>query len=169
MSTGDIRRSQSTTIFDTFRKEKDSTNHANKPPSKYLRDKDENPAILVSEASTSTLITDNLKEDQNYLITPTFTERHKEQQATKLNHLKDKNARYQSHREFLSQCIESKLIPNGLKLELEPTIDKHNHEVLDTWYSSLQTFSLTLMKRIVKFCDKTIKIPQHTLVQLKML
>ena len=53
-------------------------------------------------------------------------EQHKEQQAMKLNRLKDKNARYQSHREFLSQCIESKLIPKGLKLELEPTIGNHD-------------------------------------------
>ena len=156
MSTGDIRRSQSTTIFDTFRKEKDSTNHTNKLLSKYLREEDDNPAILVSEASTSTLITDNLKEDQNYLITPTFAERHKEQQAKKLNRLKNKNARYQSHREFLSQCIESKLIPKGLKLELEPTIGNHDQEFFDMWYFNLDKFSLTLMKGIVKFCEKAI-------------
>ena len=74
----------------------------------------------------------------------------------KLNGLKDKNARYQSHREFLSQRIESKLIPKGLKLDLEPTIDNHNQEFLDTWYSNLQKVSFTLIKGIVKFCDKTI-------------
>ena len=74
----------------------------------------------------------------------------------KLNRLKDKNARYQSHREFLSQCIKSKLIPNGLKLELEPTTGNHDQEFLDMWYSNLQEFSLTLMKVIVDFCDKTI-------------
>ena len=155
MSTGNTRRSQSATIFDTFRQEKDSTNHRKKPPSKPLRE-DDNPAILVSEASTATLIADNLKEDQNFLITPTFAERYKEQQAMKLNRLKDKDAQYQSHREFLSQCIESKLIPKGLKLELEPTIGNHDQEFLDTWYSNLQEFSLTLMKGIVKFCDETI-------------
>ena len=146
MSVGDTRSSQSATIFDTFRKEKDSTNHGNKPPSKRLRKEDDNPAILVSEAPTATLIADNLKEDQNFVITPTFAERHKEQQAMKLNRLKDKNARYQSHREFSSQSIESK----------EPTIVNHHQEFLDMWYSKLQEFSLTLMKEIVKFCDKTI-------------
>ena len=97
-----------------------------------------------------------MKEDENFLITPAFAEQHKEQQAMKLNRLKDKNARYQSHREFLSQCIESKLIPKGLKLELEATIGNHDQEFLDTWYSNLQEFSLTLMKGIRKFCDKTI-------------
>ena len=156
MSTGNTRRSESATIFDTFRKEKDSTNHGNKPPSKRLREEDGNLAILVSEASTATLIADNLKEDQNFLITPTFAGRRKEQQAMKLNRLKDKNARYQSQREFLSQCIESKLIPKSLKLELEPTIGNHDQEFVDTWYSNLQEFSLTLMKGIGKFCDKKI-------------
>ena len=43
----------------------------------------------------------------------------------KLNLLKAKNARYQSHREFLLQYIESKLMPKVLKLELEPTIGNH--------------------------------------------
>ena len=70
----DTRRSQLATIFNTFRKEKGSTNHGNKQPSKRLIEEDENPAFLVSEASTATLIVDNLKEDQNLLITPTFAE-----------------------------------------------------------------------------------------------
>ena len=89
---------------------------------KHLREEDDNPAILVSEASTATLILDNLKEDQNFLLTPTFSERHKEQQVMKFNRLKDENAQYQFHRHLLSQCIEPKLIPKVLKLELEPTI-----------------------------------------------
>ena len=143
------RRSLSATIFDTFRKEKDSTNHGNKPPSKRLREEDDNPATLVNEASTVTVIVDNLKEDQNFLITPTFAEQHKKQQAMKLNRLKDKNGQYQSHREFLSQYFESKLIPKGLKLELQPTMSNRDQEFLDTCYSNLQEFSLTLMKEIV--------------------
>ena len=53
----------------------------------------------------------------------------------KLNLLKDKNARYQSHREFLLQCIKSKPKPKGLKIELEPTIGNHDQEFLDMWYS----------------------------------
>ena len=74
----------------------------------------------------------------------------------KLTRWKDRRARYQSHREFLSQCIESKLIPKCLKLELAPTIGNHDQKFLDMWYSNLQEFSLILMKVIVKFCDKTM-------------
>ena len=38
MSTGDTRRSQSSTVFDTFRKEKESTDYENKPRLKRLRE-----------------------------------------------------------------------------------------------------------------------------------
>ena len=78
MSAADTRHSQSTTIFGTLKKEKDSTNHGNKSPSKCLRERDENPANLVSEASTATLIAGNFNEEQNSLITPTFAEHIKE-------------------------------------------------------------------------------------------
>ena len=74
----------------------------------------------------------------------------------KINCLKDKNAQYQFHMELLSQRIEPKLIPKGFRLELEPTIANHDEEFLDTWYSNIPELSLTLMKRIVKFCEKTI-------------
>ena len=51
-----------------------NTNYGDKPPSKCLKEEDDNPAILVSEASTTTLIADNFNEDQNLPITPTFAE-----------------------------------------------------------------------------------------------
>ena len=47
------------------------------------------------------------------------------------NRLKEKHARYRSHKEFLTCCISEKLVPKGLKLELEPTIGNHNQELLD--------------------------------------
>ena len=100
MPLGETKRSQSAAIFDTFRKESYSTNHSNKPPSKCLREGDDNPKILICKASTVTMITDNMNEDQKFLITPIFAERNKEQQAIKLNSLKD-----QSHREILLQYI----------------------------------------------------------------
>ena len=105
MSTGDTRRSQSATIFN----KKYNTNHGNKPPSKHLREEDNNSVTLNSEASTVALIVETLKNDQNFLIIPIFTEPHKEQQATNLNHLNDENAQYECHRQFLLQSIESKL------------------------------------------------------------
>ena len=76
--------------------------------------------------------------------------------ALKFNRLKEKHARYESHNEFLTRCISEKLVPKGLKLKLEPTIGNHEQEFLDNWFSKLNEFSLSLMKDIVTFCDKTI-------------
>ena len=74
----------------------------------------------------------------------------------KLNRLKDKQVRFESHKEFLSRCITDGLVPKGLELMLEPTIGNHDEHFLDNWYSKLKQFSLSLMKEIVQFCDKTI-------------
>ena len=53
-------------------------------------------------------------------------------------------------------CIAEELVPKGLNLELEPTIGNYDQEFVDTWYSKLKTFSLTLMNDIVAHCDKAI-------------
>ena len=39
---------------------------------------------------------------------------------------------------------------------LEPMIGNHDQHLRDNWYSKLKQFSLSLMKDIVEFCDKTI-------------
>ena len=62
--------------------------------------------------------------------------------AIKLNRLHDKNTRFESHRDFLLQCIREKIIPKELELMFEPTIVNHNQEFLDNWYSKLKQFSL---------------------------
>ena len=74
------------------------------------------------------------------------TDKKREKQTTylaiKLNRLHDKNTRYESHRDFLLQCIREKIIPKELELMFEPTIVNHNQEFLDNWYSKLKQFSL---------------------------
>ena len=71
--------------------------------------------------------------------------------------MKENSARYVSHKDFLSQCIKSKLVPKGLELTLELTIGHFDQEFIDKWYYSLKEFSLTLMSHVATFCDKTIK------------
>ena len=64
--------------------------------------------------------------------------------------------KYESHKDFLSRFIKDRLIPKGLKLELEQTIGKYDQEFIDNWFSKLKDYSFDLMKDIIKFCDKTI-------------
>ena len=44
----------------------------------------------------------------------------------------------------------------GLRLVLESSIGNYDQEFTDTWYAKLKSFSFTLMKNIVSYCDKTI-------------
>ena len=58
----------------------------------------------------------------------------------RLDRLRDKAGRHESHKSFLEKCITENVIPNGLKLELEPTIGNHDEEFLSCWYNKLQSF-----------------------------
>ena len=55
--------------------------------------------------------------------------RHAGYHAIKLNRLKDKQAQNESHKSFLIRCIEAKIVPKGLVLDLEPTVDNHGREI----------------------------------------
>ena len=52
----------------------------------------------------------------------------------------------------LINVINEGLVPKGVKLMLEPTIDNHDQIFLDNWCS--KPFFLSLVKDIVQFCDK---------------
>ena len=128
MSTGDVRPSQSTKFFRSSEKAGEETNQI----SKRLRQQDENtPGIILDVPSTSTVIEEESQPNLHLL----FTEEQREKQTTylaiKMNRLHDKNIRFESHRDFSSQCIREKLISKGLELMLEPTIGNHNQKFLD--------------------------------------
>ena len=110
----------------------------------------------MEQTSTSTLVGEEDNETTHCSRQLRSTDRNKEQIALKLNRLSDKAVGYRSHKYFLRRCTAEELVPKGLKLELEPTIGNYDQEIVDTWYSKLRTFSLTLMKDIVAHCDKTI-------------
>lgn len=75
----------------------------------------------------------------------------------RLERLYDKRDRYASHVSFLKDCINIKRIPNGLTINLEPTIGNHDDDFRNHWYERLQEFSLSLMQDIVDFSEKTEK------------
>ena len=74
--------------------------------------------------------------------------------ARKLDRL-DKEARLQSHKEFLERWLTANVLPNGLKLELEPSIGDHNEDFLAKWNDKLNKFSRVLTTDI-EFCGKAI-------------
>ena len=61
-----------------------------------------------------------------------------------------------SHKEFSSPCITNVLAAKGLERMAGPTIGNYDQHFLDNCYSKRKQFSLSLMKDIFQFCDKTI-------------
>ena len=78
-------------------------------------------------------------------IVPECNNISKEKLALKLNSLNDKNARYKSHRSFLTKCHKEEVIPQGLSIHIEPSVGNQDSEFLETWHERLQALSLTLM------------------------
>ena len=61
----------------------------------------------------------------------------------KLNRLLDKKDRYESHVSFLKNCLKIGRVPNGLVINLEPSIGNHDETFRAKWYQRFQEFSLT--------------------------
>ena len=54
--------------------------------------------------------------------------------AFRLDRINNKKIRFLSQKEFLEKCFHDKLTPNGLKINLEPTIGNQNEEFVNQWY-----------------------------------
>ena len=153
MSTGDTIQSQSATFFNLKRKQGEEENQR----LAKRKHEDFTPTILVEQTPTSTLIEENELTETPFSGFTSSTDKQKEKKALKLNRLKDKSIRYESHKDFLNRCLAEKLVPKGLRLELEPTIRNYDQEFVDTWYAQLKSFSPTLIKDMASYCDKTIE------------
>ena len=152
MSTGDTRRSQSATFSNLKGKqgEEEKLRLAKRKREEFT------PAILVEQPSTNTLIGENEMTETPFSGFTSSTDKQKEKVALKLNRLKDKSIIYESDKDFLNHCLAEKLVPKGLRLELGTTIGNYDQEFVDTWYAKWKSFSLTQMKDIASYCDKTI-------------
>ena len=126
--------------------------NSSKSAKTFREEVNENPLIVVEGQPN-----DHISETIERTRTHTFDERQRQKLAFKLNFLKDKEARYVSHKTFLTRCVQNRIIPIGLSINVEPTIGNHDEEFLDNWYKKLESFSLSLIEDIVKFCDKTLE------------
>ena len=135
-----------------------------------IKDIDVTPEILVSQASASTVqVTMKCEGDNtnpNLTARPARTD-NTDALAIKLNRLWAKLARCKSHKDFLSCCIQEKLVPKGLEISLEPTIGNYDQEFFDTWHSNLKDFTLILMKQIVTYCKNTEKKTHTSITEIE--
>ena len=153
MSSGDVRHSHSASFFKVTRRTEEDINQR---PKRLPEEDNTTLAILVDAPSTAMLTEEILEVNNDLLLTENQKERNTTYLAIKLNHLKDKQARFVSHKKFLTHFGDEELVPKGLEVTLEPTIGNHDLEFLDNWYSKQKQFSLSLVKDIVQFCNKTI-------------
>ena len=64
------------------------------------------------------------------LDNPNYNPRNTETLAKKLDRLYDKKARFESHENYLSKCLINNLIPNGLRVFVEPSIGNRDDAFL---------------------------------------
>ena len=84
-------------------------------------------------------------------------EREKLRIPLKLDRLKDKLSRYESHIIFLNKCVENSVIPNGLRAYVEPSIGNRDDVFLEGWHSILFDCSQKLIKHSVEFSGKIVE------------
>ena len=82
---------------------------------------------LIDLASTNKLVEVPIDEINNY-------------EVIKLDCVTDKIDHYQSHKDFLLECIREKFIPMGLRINLTPTIGNNNEEFIEKWYKRPEAF-----------------------------
>ena len=62
----------------------------------------------------------------------------------------------ESCKDFLEKCIKDKVIPEGLRIHVEPSIRNHDDEFLAMCYCKIEGYSLDLMQEITNFCEKML-------------
>ena len=67
--------------------------------------------------------------------------RERERLVYRLDNLNDKKCRYLSHEAFLKKCLDHNLVPNGLRVYVEPSIGNRNDQFLNKWHSRLDEFA----------------------------
>ena len=72
----------------------------------------------------------------------------------RLERLKDKSDRYSSHIQFLKDCKATKVIPKGLRIDIEPSIGNNDRDFCTKWFDRMQEFSLILMDDIIAYSEK---------------
>ena len=152
MPNGDVRRILSANFFKVTGRLEEGINQR---PKRLREENNSSPEIFVETPSTATLVEESSTVNPKFLSPETHNQKSSKYSAIKLNRLKDKQVRFESHKEFFSRCITDGLVPKGLVFILESTIGNHDQTFLDNWYPKLKQFPLSLTKVIVQFCDNT--------------
>ena len=109
-------------------------------------------SVLEREHSTGTVVEANNLEKEKIKV------------ALKLDRLKDKLSRYESHVNFLRKCVDNNIIPTGLRTYVEPSIGNRDDVFLEGWHGILFDCSKKLINHSVDF---SVKIIETTKTEIK--
>ena len=118
------------------------------------------PSVQVNNVTLESESTETI------MINPSYNSKEKEYLAFKLNKLNDKKARFQSHESYLKKCLDNNLIPNGLKVYVEPSIGNRDDDFLTKWHNRLEEFSKTLTNDVVGFCEEELNKTNQEIVDI---
>ena len=95
-----------------------------------------------------------------------WDEREKERLVFRLDNLNDKKCRFVSHMSFLNKCLENNVIPNGLRVYVEPSIGNRNEGFLNRWHACLDEFSRKLTTEVISFCGTEISTTNKEIAEI---
>ena len=125
---GGARRTQSSTIFSQR-----SRNEETQPSVEILRvnkrPRTENDSTAAPEVTITDVDQDlHRSASTNTVIEAPTNNNLNNYDVIKLDRLMDKYDRFESHKNFLNDCIRDKVIPKGLRIDIIPTIGNSNDE-----------------------------------------
>ena len=161
MPTGNANRSQSLLGFArTSRSDNNtSTSDVIPPQGKRPRVDDETPSIpTIMFNGDENPVNTAFNTDSNVTVVSrvTYCDDEVRLDTIRLERLRNKGDRYESHVSFLKDCSNIKRIPKGLVIDLEPSIGNNDEEFCAKWYQRLEEFSLILMNNIIE-CSEKVK------------
>ena len=134
MSSGNVSCSYSASFFKVTRRTEEDVNQR---PKTLCEEDNTTPAILVDVPSTVMLTEENFEVNNDLLLTENQNERNTTYLAIKLNRLKDKQARFVSHKELVFKTNAILAIVN----ERHCTILRQNYKQNCTRHQKYRKFS----------------------------
>ena len=86
------------------------------------------PFLTITDIGGQTTSNESIK-----TVIDTHTEAAIRNTTRFLDRLYDKQARFESHKQFLQRCLQAAVTPRGLRIELEPSIGNHDETFLAKW------------------------------------
>ena len=101
----------------SFKVRRKNEEEINQRPKRLRKETPAIPSEILTETpSTAMLVEETVNFNVNLLATQNHNEKTSNYLAIKLSRLKDKETRFESHKDFLTGCINEGLVPKGLEL-----------------------------------------------------